>query len=140
MTDQHGCSVIEKHSTAQLFVAFSAAVAFASSSWLRRAIRKPLKTITYVAAPFFRVCMPISARVPAQTFFLEPMTVLFPEQVSCQILYYGGTEEDVTGSVLAFEPSKSYAAFEYRSGEIVPHRLRDRYECQNLLFVPSRLR
>jgi FkbM family methyltransferase len=87
---------------ADLLGRYERAVRFARSPWLRRAIRRPLGTIMYAVAPIWHACVPLSIHVHARTFFDETMHVVFPEGTSCQLLYYGGIEEDVTYFLLRY--------------------------------------
>ena len=40
-------------------------------------------------------------------------------------------------ALLQYLTGKGYRAMEYRDGRIVPHELKDRYDYDNVLFLPA---
>ena len=81
---------------------FETAVDFAHAPWWQQATTKPLKTLTYYVVPrLCRLCG-MSLKIRAQTFCQEDMRVLFPEDMSRQIFYYGGVESEVIQFFLAY--------------------------------------
>ena len=56
--------------------------------------------------------------------------------VSLEVGDPGGGDAGGSRGVLEYLASKGYTPFEFRDGKVVPHRLTDRYEYDNVLFLP----